>query len=152
MTTARTCERARTWFSLRLDGELSEFESVLLDAHLGRCAPCAAAAAQIKAVTGVLRAVAPEPSPVGMKTPPARSERGSLRAFYAAVAATLTLATGAMGLGSLGAIYVVSEHTAAPELSRVSAVANAMPDDMMLLGGARARSVRPVPQRLLWPG
>jgi len=33
-----TCDRARAWISLRSDGELSEFECALLDAHLGRCA------------------------------------------------------------------------------------------------------------------
>lgn len=34
------CERARAWASLRLDGELSEFEDALLVAHLRRCSAC----------------------------------------------------------------------------------------------------------------
>lgn len=34
------CERSRAWASLRLDAELSEFESALLVAHLGRCSAC----------------------------------------------------------------------------------------------------------------
>jgi predicted anti-sigma-YlaC factor YlaD len=36
------CERARSWASLRVDGELSELQSALLDAHLGRCRGCRA--------------------------------------------------------------------------------------------------------------
>jgi hypothetical protein len=34
------CDRARTWVSLRLDGELSELEEVLLASHLRSCASC----------------------------------------------------------------------------------------------------------------
>src|SRR4051812_3948970 len=34
------CERARAWASLRVDGELSELQSALLDTHLGRCRSC----------------------------------------------------------------------------------------------------------------
>jgi predicted anti-sigma-YlaC factor YlaD len=35
-----TCDRAREWASLRLDGEISELEEALLEAHLRRCAAC----------------------------------------------------------------------------------------------------------------
>ena len=45
------CERARGWVSLSLDGELSEFERALLDAHLGRCAECSVFAADTGAAT-----------------------------------------------------------------------------------------------------
>ena len=34
------CDRARAWASLRLDGEISELEVALLEAHLRRCAEC----------------------------------------------------------------------------------------------------------------
>jgi predicted anti-sigma-YlaC factor YlaD len=34
------CERARRWANLRVDGELSELEQALLDAHLARCGAC----------------------------------------------------------------------------------------------------------------
>ena len=52
---SQTCERAREWVSLRLDGELSELESALLEAHLNRCAPCAAFAADVEGATLELR-------------------------------------------------------------------------------------------------
>jgi anti-sigma factor RsiW len=49
------CARAREWTSLRLDGELSELESRLLDAHLARCAGCRTCAAELDAVAVSLR-------------------------------------------------------------------------------------------------
>ncbi|MFL5963180.1 MAG: zf-HC2 domain-containing protein [Gaiellaceae bacterium] len=49
------CERPRFWTSLRLDGELSELEGALLDAHLLRCAGCRAVAESFGASTAALR-------------------------------------------------------------------------------------------------
>jgi predicted anti-sigma-YlaC factor YlaD len=37
---SRTCERARAWISVEIDGELSDFESILLRSHLVRCESC----------------------------------------------------------------------------------------------------------------
>lgn len=34
------CDRAREWASAGIDGELSAFESALLEAHLAGCPPC----------------------------------------------------------------------------------------------------------------
>ena len=53
--TGQLCARARFWASLRVDGELSELESALLDAHLGRCADCSAYATGVAGVTAALR-------------------------------------------------------------------------------------------------
>jgi predicted anti-sigma-YlaC factor YlaD len=36
----RNCDRARAWVSLRLDGEISEIEEALLEAHLRTCPTC----------------------------------------------------------------------------------------------------------------
>ncbi len=71
------CERAREWTSLRLDGELSELEQVLLASHLDRCAGCSAYAAGVSAVT-----------------------EGSARALQAGTGAAAVLAA-AVGLGTL---------------------------------------------------
>ena len=49
--TGQLCARARFWASLRVDGELSELEGALLDAHLGRCADCSAYAAGVTGTT-----------------------------------------------------------------------------------------------------
>jgi anti-sigma factor RsiW len=49
--------------SLRLDGELSQLEAALLDAHLAGCALCSAFAADVVATTGSLRVAALEVAP-----------------------------------------------------------------------------------------
>jgi predicted anti-sigma-YlaC factor YlaD len=53
--TGQLCARARFWASLRVDGELSELEGALLDAHLARCADCSAYAAGVAGTTAALR-------------------------------------------------------------------------------------------------
>lgn len=50
------CERARQWASLRADGELSELESALLDAHLACCDACRSFARGAALVAAALRA------------------------------------------------------------------------------------------------
>ncbi len=52
----RQCERAREYASLRLDGELSEFEQALLGAHLARCEPCRSFADELESLTDHMRA------------------------------------------------------------------------------------------------
>lgn len=60
----KQCERARECASLRLDGELSEFEQALLTAHLERCGPCRSFAHELESLTDHVRS-----------TPLARLER-----------------------------------------------------------------------------
>jgi predicted anti-sigma-YlaC factor YlaD len=89
------CERARFWASLRLDGELSELESALLDAHLARCAGCRQIAGGFDASTAALRSAPLErPAPVVVDLP--RSPRRLLA--MVAVAAVLVLGVIAGGL------------------------------------------------------
>lgn len=57
------CAHARQQISLRVDSELSEFEGVLLDKHLERCAGCHAFAEGLADTTAALRA-APLEEPV----------------------------------------------------------------------------------------
>ena len=89
------CERARFWASLRLDGELSELEGALLDAHLARCAGCRALADGFAASTTILRSAPLESvAPVAVDLP--RSPRRLLATV--AVAAVLVLGVIAGGL------------------------------------------------------
>jgi anti-sigma factor RsiW len=79
------CSRARFWASLRVDGELSELEGALLDAHLGRCADCRDYAAGVVGATAALRntpLVAATPIVVDVPAGPGRSSpavRGDTR-------------------------------------------------------------------------
>jgi predicted anti-sigma-YlaC factor YlaD len=94
----RSCERAREWASLRLDGELSEFEQALLDAHLERCAPCADYARNVTDATTALRSAEASRLSVPIALP-LRRRALSLRAVSAATAAAAVVA--AVGLGTL---------------------------------------------------
>jgi anti-sigma factor RsiW len=92
-----TCNREREWISLALDGELSEFEQIVMSAHLERCADCRAFAADLRSFTTSLRDAATEPLDtrvwVGDPSRSRRAARLRLRvAPVASVAAALTAA------------------------------------------------------------
>jgi predicted anti-sigma-YlaC factor YlaD len=106
----KTCERARMWASLSLDGELSELERALLDAHLARCAPCAGFVEEVRAATQELRAAEPElpGRPIAVS-----GRRRLLRPIYVtSAAAALAFAVG------LGAV-VESIGTSGPRVVTV---------------------------------
>jgi predicted anti-sigma-YlaC factor YlaD len=93
---AAQCDRARFWISLQLDGVLSEFETALLDQHVGRCAECGAFKVDSAAQTSLLRSAAHEPlaEPVALPDRPRRTRRvltgvGSVAASAAAAAVVL---------------------------------------------------------------
>lgn len=91
----KDCERARQWASAELDGELSDFEGVLLRAHLARCEPCSEFRRQIR---GLTRAVRTEPlARMEGMIEIGRVRRSRLRLAPAAAA----MAAVAVGLGSL---------------------------------------------------
>jgi anti-sigma factor RsiW len=93
----KQCERARECASLRLDGELSEFEQVLLAAHLAHCEPCRSFAAELEAVTMRLRR-APLEALEQPVTLPARRRTWSRRpAEIAAAAAVMVTVLGVAG-------------------------------------------------------
>ncbi|MBA2361715.1 MAG: zf-HC2 domain-containing protein [Actinobacteria bacterium] len=97
------CSRACQQLSLRMDSELSEFETVLLEAHLGRCADCRAFGQSLSGLTATLRAIQPERPMVSFQ-PPRRANRleallsGSLRAASAAAAFAVVAVTGLIAL------------------------------------------------------
>jgi anti-sigma factor RsiW len=86
------CERACRWASLRVDGELSEFESALLDDHLGRCRSCRAFARGVEDVAAALASARLErPAPLALVIPrrrrPVRSAAGAALVVAAGIAA-----------------------------------------------------------------
>jgi predicted anti-sigma-YlaC factor YlaD len=90
---SQPCERAREWVSLRADGELSELESALLDAHLGRCAACERFARGAREVAAALRAAALErPAPLTLVLP---HSRPALQALQAVLVTGIVVAAGA---------------------------------------------------------
>jgi len=99
------CDRVRAQISLRLDGELSQLESRMLDAHLGRCADCREYDADVTRITADLRAAPLEQmeSPVVIRRP----RRLSALRLQASVAA-------AMAVAVLGAATQLAAHEREP--------------------------------------
>jgi len=108
------CDRARQWASLRLDGELSELENALLDAHLGRCGDCAAFARDADAIAFALRSVALERLEEPLVVAVAR-RAPRIRALQAAIAAALVLVAAV-----LGSVLGVASHTGTPSTAAVA--------------------------------
>ena len=110
-TLPRNCDCARAWVSLRLDGELSELESYMLDSHLVRCEACRAFAGDAAGFTTALRAAELEPleRPISL---PARRRTMRRAAQFGAAAA---LVAASVGLGSLfGAVGSGPTHAPSP--------------------------------------
>ena len=112
---AAICERARTWAALAPDGELSELERKLLDAHLQRCSPCAHFALDVAAIAAELRAAAPQPLPRPLSVPiwRRRPVYGRVRAVGAAAA----VAAMALGIASRGPITPSDESFGLPQVT-----------------------------------
>jgi predicted anti-sigma-YlaC factor YlaD len=99
------CERAREWASLRLDGELSQLESAMLESHLARCAACHEVVFQTEAFTTALRT-----SPLeALRRPIAIPRAAAMRAARVTAAAAVMLV--AAGLGSVFATSMPSSTT-----------------------------------------
>src|SRR5579872_3809302 len=90
------CLRAREWASLRLDGELSEFEEALLNSHLADCISCTDFVGRVESVTEQVRATPFEAFERSVIF--GRHRRISWRATRAAAAGAAVVAT--IGLAS----------------------------------------------------
>jgi predicted anti-sigma-YlaC factor YlaD len=91
--TSHLCERARSWASLRTDGELSELESALLDAHLERCDACRAFAQGTEAVALAIRSAEPQTmAPLALVL--RRARHTGLRALQVAAAVVVVVSAG----------------------------------------------------------
>src|SRR5919201_1521211 len=96
LSKGQLCERARQWASLRLDGELSELENALLDAHLGRCEACSRFVREAETIAAALRGVSLERPAASVVVELPRRERPS-RFVPAAVAAALVVVAAVVG-------------------------------------------------------
>src|SRR5258708_14828453 len=92
-TKSHLCERARSWVSLRADGERSELESALLDAHLGRCASCSVFARGTEEIAAALRSARLQrPAPILVQRE--RAGHAGVRALQVAAAIAVVVAAG----------------------------------------------------------
>ena len=133
------CERARFWASLRLDGELSELEGALLDAHLARCAGCHAAANGFGDSTTALRSAPLQRlAPVALDLP--RTSRRLLATIAVAAVVVLSVITGGFVRGQVS-------HDAASAPRLVAAVASVeTPDQIRRLRRTTLLNTRKLPR------
>jgi Putative zinc-finger len=118
------CERARSWAALAPDGELSELERKLLDAHIVRCSPCAHFALQVAEIAAELRRAALQPLPQPVTVPIWR--RRPVYARLRAVGAAAAVAVMALGVASRAPLSASERNTI--ELPQVTNFANAAPE------------------------
>jgi anti-sigma factor RsiW len=128
------CERAREWASLRIDGELSEFERVLLDSHVDRCEACAAYVLEITAITQTIRSAELLPVPHPVSLPLRRRMAYASRALQAG-AATAALVAATVGLtvqfGSTGASRADLTNSVRLPRSEITSQANTESDALI---------------------
>lgn len=92
---SQECERSRASISAALDGEVSEFESLQLQAHLERCPACSEFEASAHVATTTLRLAPMEPLSQPLVLPSRRRRRAlGLRVPSAAAAAVLMVIFG----------------------------------------------------------
>jgi len=101
------CARACEQLSLRLDSELSEFERLLLEAHLSRCASCRAFGESVTGLTMAIRKVPAEQPVVSFEVHRARTRvnallANSFRIGSAAAAIFVVAISGFVGLRGTG--------------------------------------------------
>jgi predicted anti-sigma-YlaC factor YlaD len=135
------CARARFWASLRVDGELSELEGALLDAHLARCDDCGSVADGFGAAATLLRSVPQEPvRPVVLDLP--RSPRRILATLGVAAVLVAGVIAGSFVRGD-------SSHQATPAPRIVAVVASAeTPDQLRRLRRTTLLNMRKLPRDL----
>ena len=90
---AVACDRAREASSLRIDGELSQVETAMLERHLGICGACAEFDAGVQATTATIRSAAVERPSRTFAVPHRERARLSAGRRIALVAAAVVAAT-----------------------------------------------------------
>ncbi len=141
--TGKLCVRAREWASLRLDGELSEFEGALLRAHAARCADCRAFMRETEAITEHVRATPLEPLERPVLLP---SRRRLLRPVPLAAAATVAALAGLVSGLSLERQAQLSPSYSAPPIidaQQIRAVHRAQLRPVVLRLNIRPRPLEP---------
>ena len=126
------CDRARAWATADVDGELSSFERVLLNAHLAECPSCCEFHASVNGFTELLREAPLEKLERTIDIGRVRRRtRISMRVAPAVAAMAVTV----VGLGSI----LASSDLRSPS-SRISAPSEFAGVDTMNLATAKARA------------
>jgi hypothetical protein len=136
---AMLCDRTREWVALRLDGELSEFETAIMRPHLERCESCRTFADDVAAIAREIRSTPyePVPWPISISAP----RRFGIPLRHVQVAAAAALVVVAAGLGSVyGALR---SHAEPKQVAPIVHAPMGIADDDVLLRKLRVADLRP---------
>ena len=139
--TGQLCARARFWASLRIDGELSELEGALLDAHLARCTACREVVAGFTGAAESLRA-APLAAPPRVAVRGTRAPRRVLVAVAVAAVVVLGALAGGLVRGETDGHFRSVPHAVAVVASVET------PDQLRRLRRTTLLNMRPIPRDL----
>jgi predicted anti-sigma-YlaC factor YlaD len=134
--TSFLCDRAHEWASRRLDGELSELESALLDAHLESCVACSRYNGDLQELRRLLSSAELERMSVPAFSPAAPARRRRI-VLPAAAAAAVIVAAG-IG-GTFASVLGGSSPQQRPNYGLI-----AMRDDIVPLHGPPGSQVAPI--------
>jgi len=134
------CERARFWVSLRIDGELSELEGALLDAHLARCGACRAVADGFDGAAVLLRSTAQEPLPAPVTIGARRTPRRVLATVSVAALLVLGIVAGSVVRGEVSPNAASKPHVVAAVASMET------PDQLRRLRRTTLLNTRKIPR------
>lgn len=126
------CDRARQWATADVDGELSTFERVLLDAHLADCSACREFQGSVRGFTAMLRTAPYER--LGRAIEIGRLRR-RLRLRLAPAAAAMAVAV--VGLGSMLASSELRTRSVSDAAARLDSVHSLASVDTMNLSTAK---------------
>jgi hypothetical protein len=126
------CDRAREWATAEVDGELSSFERVLLDAHLADCAACRDFHTAVTGFTTMLRAA---PLERLERTIDIGRVRRRLRIPLRVAPAVAAMAVTVVGLGS-----ILASSDLRPPSGRIAASSEFAGIDTMNLATAKGES------------
>lgn len=115
----RRCDRAREYSSLRLDGELSDFESALLDSHIDRCPSCRAFADDLDGLTDRLRTAPLARPELALSLP--RRRFVAFRGVQVSAAAAAIVSV--VGIGTLFGMLNSSASTPSGGVAKLGALA-----------------------------
>ena len=141
---SQLCARSREWASLRADGELSELEAALLDAHLARCDDCRAFTEALDGIVLSLRtAPAAVPAPIEVRAP-----RDRRRVVPILVAAALVAVAAVVG-SIVGVAANTSSPTTSVQHGAIAVVASVeTPDQLRRLRRTVLLDTRKIPRNL----
>jgi len=139
------CDRARQWASLRVDGELSELEGLMLERHVAGCDSCREWQRRVERTTELLRA-----APLERPAPRAELDRRVGARFPLRHRLVLAAVVAAAALGSLlGAALDRPERSAPSPSPSPSPSLSLLPPGS---GDEPGMRVPPVPRRPAIPG